>query len=423
MIRVLTYPGKKEDDNPHLYLVYKEASALGIRVRPPSLQRILREKVHVWQLHWPERRLAVDSFSRALSNVLLFLMTIDLARARGVKILYTLHNLSSHELCYPRLEKWFMKALTRRLDGYVTFTETGMKAFEERVPVRKDIPAFVIPRGHYRGAYPDRITPREARATLGIPSEAKVVLFFGLIRSYKGVPQLVRAFREISDPEALLCVVGQPYTPALEQAVVSEASDDPRVRLHLRFVPDHDVQLYFRAADLVVLPFRQVLNSGSAMLALSFDRPLLVPLLGALGELREQVGDEWVRTYKEEEITPRHIEEALNWALNTTRPNRAPLEVFDPNGYAKRLVNAYRSVAVTCAEGSKADARLRSRIQVLLLSRILLLSRKRHGQKHRLKYPRRLKRKAVRLGRRTTRKIIRLGRRTTYRLIMKLRQG
>jgi len=269
---------------------------------------------------------------------------MDWARAQGVRTIWTIHNLFAHEQLYPKLEAWFWKTFINRLDGYISLSKVGMELAQERLPQLRKLPGFVIPHGHYRGEYPDHISCQEARASLGIPPASRVVLFFGKIRPYKNVPQLIQAFRQILDPEAMLYIVGYPDSADLAEVVKREATFDSRVQLHLNFIPKDKAQVYFRAVDLVILPYREILNSGSALLALSFDRPVLVPLRGVLSELQTQVGEEWVCTYVGE-ITPSQIQEALEWALKTPRHKQAPLEALDWKELAQRTIDAYNTVA------------------------------------------------------------------------------
>ena len=112
----------------------------------------------------------------------------------------------------------------------------------------------------------------------------------------------------------------------------------------LEHVPDVDVQRYLRAADLVVLPFRDITNSASALLALSFDRPVLVPALGAMGELQAIVGTEWVRTY-EGELTAEVLAEALEWAAHRS-DGSAPLDALGWAEIARRTLVVYRRAGV-----------------------------------------------------------------------------
>jgi beta-1,4-mannosyltransferase len=89
----------------------------------------------------------------------------------------------------------------------------------------------------------------------------------------------------------------------------------------------------------VVLPFRDITNSCTALLALSFDRPVLVPALGAMAELQALVGDEWVRTY-DDELTPDLLARALDWAVR--RPPGVPrLDALDWPEIARRTLSVY----------------------------------------------------------------------------------
>jgi len=142
----------------------------------------------------------------------------------------------------------------------------------------------VIPHGSYLGAYPDTITGAQARERLSLPPTGPVLLFLGAVRGYKGTDDLVAAFRALTDPDARLLIAGRPRGAGIEEHLGAAAAADPRIRLHLGFVPDEELQVWLRAADVVVLPFRDILTSGSAILALSFGRPVIAPALGCLPE-------------------------------------------------------------------------------------------------------------------------------------------
>jgi len=121
---------------------------------------------------------------------------------------------------------------------------------------------------------------------------------------------------------------------------VSEANSN--VRLFLEFVNQNDIQKYLRAADLVILPYTQILNSGSAILALSFDRPILVPACGTLIELGEIVGPNWVRLYHGE-LDPDIIRAAVGWVKTRQIQNNAhaPLSALDWDRIAQLTIRAF----------------------------------------------------------------------------------
>jgi hypothetical protein len=87
-----------------------------------------------------------------------------------------------------------------------------------------------------------------------------------------------------------------------------------------------------------------VLNSGSALLALAFGRPVLVPRLGAMGELQDLVGDDWVRTYPGD-LTAVELSQALSWARERSRSRCAALDQLAWDVIAARTIDAYRALA------------------------------------------------------------------------------
>jgi glycosyltransferase involved in cell wall biosynthesis len=111
-----------------------------------------------------------------------------------------------------------------------------------------------------------------------------MLLFLGDVRGYKGTGELVRAFRDVGGTAARLVVAGRASDPAIERSLRDAAAVDPRIRPHLGYVPDEEIGGYLRAADAAVLPFRDILTSGSAILALTFGLPLVAPALGCLPE-------------------------------------------------------------------------------------------------------------------------------------------
>ena len=153
---------------------------------------------------------------------------------------------------------------------------------------------------------------------------------------------LIRAFREVHG-NVVLCIAGKPNSDTLATELRREAAADPRVLLHLYDVPNERVQLFFHAADLVVLPYRDILNSGTALLSMSFNRPVLVPDRGAMEDLRERVGRQWIRTFVGE-INALVLQQALAWATQASRPSEACLRELEWPKLADQTLRAYQDV-------------------------------------------------------------------------------
>lgn len=352
-LEVLAFPAfASRTNNPYTSSLYDALVARGVRVSEYDPKTAISRRHSVLHVHWPEVPL---NRGRLLSELgsLWFLTSIDVARRRGAKLVWTVHNLKSHAQRFPEREREFFRRFVDRVDGFIALTDSGERAARERFPALANRPGFVVPHHHYRGAYPDQVTRAEARRALGLPADVQVLLFFGQVLAYKNLPRLVEVTRGMRrEPASMLLVAGRPRTPADELTLRAAAGADPRIRLDLAFVPHDRAQLYFRAADLVVLPYREILNSGTAILALSFDRPVLLPALGACRELGEQIQGGWVTAYSE--LTPSVVERALDAARDLPeRTDGGHLAALDVGLAAEKTLAAYRTLVAGRNGGSR----------------------------------------------------------------------
>src|ERR1700691_1981229 len=222
-MRVLACPTDSASPyTPRLYSHMRD----GVTVEDFSAGKVL-EKYSVWHVHWPEALLNIRNPVLAASKVAGLFAAVDCLQMRGAKLVWTIHNCSSHEKLHPSLEAWFWRQFIPRVDGIISLSSAGLSNALESFPALRKIPQAVIPHGHYRNEYPQ--ASLGARKMLGIHSEAKMLLFVGAVRSYKNVEMLVRAFREIATPDAILHVVGSPNSVKLAQSILGEASFDNRV--------------------------------------------------------------------------------------------------------------------------------------------------------------------------------------------------
>jgi glycosyltransferase involved in cell wall biosynthesis len=325
--------------NPYTWLLYANMPCQVDEFRLPLAPGSRYDILHV---HWPESELnSAPTVLQAWWRLQRRFAAMDRLRAQGTKVIWTVHNLGAHEHRFPRLEGWFWRAFTRRVDGYVALTESGRAEAVERFPILKKVPGFVVPHGHYRGAFPDP-PGVDARGALGLARNAKILLAFGRIRPYKNLALLIDVFRQCDDPDMVLYIAGPPSAPALTSELSARAAGDARIRIEAAHIPIERVHLYFHSADLVVLSYNEFWNSGIALMALSFNRPLLAPQRGAMKELSDQVGAEWVRTF--DELSAGELGAALEWALRGPRAAQAPLDHLDWKELSMRTLDAYEQV-------------------------------------------------------------------------------
>ncbi|HYE52997.1 MAG TPA: glycosyltransferase [Azospirillaceae bacterium] len=341
-VRVLAFPKDRfRATQPFHALLAESLEAEGLEVDEYSPKRCLSGRYDVVHLHHPEKFVSQRLTLRDAVRFAVFFLTLWVQRLRGARVVWTAHNEGPHEPGHPLLEKLYWRLFLPMVDGVIHLSQSARAIVEARWPRLKARPAFVIPHGDFRGAYAAGLTREEARRRLGYGEGERVLAFVGNVRAYKNVPELARAFAALPDPDLRLLIAGRVHTDALKREI--EAAADPRIRLIDAFVDEADMQLYLGAADLVVLPFRRILNSGSAILALSFDRPVLVPDLGSLRELQQAVGGDWVHIYRGE-MGPEVLAEALGGFLAHPRGPTAPLEALSWPAIGRSTAEAYRRV-------------------------------------------------------------------------------
>ncbi|TFD06010.1 glycosyltransferase [Cryobacterium sp. TMT1-66-1] len=281
-MRVLqSFPEGRATTNPYLLQLSRSLSP-NVDVLGFTWRRALTSRYDVFHVHWPEILLQGRTPGRALARRMLFRLFLARLRLRRTAVVRTLHNVRSHELS-PRHDQRLLERFDQRTTLWIRlnpFTPVPAGALEQ-----------TIPHGDYRDWYFDQ------------PSGATVpgrMLYFGLLRPYKGVDALVDSFRQLGsglDPQPTLRIVGAPQSSELAQRLRLGAAGDPRIEFVLRHASDAELADAIGAAELVVLPYAEMHNSGAALLALSLNRPVLVPENAVTAALAEEVGAEWVLTY------------------------------------------------------------------------------------------------------------------------------
>ncbi|MBX2814153.1 MAG: hypothetical protein KTR25_20255 [Myxococcales bacterium] len=278
--------------NPYNARIYEHMEDYGVSVYEYRVPPLWGSGPDIFHVHWPEAPFNHRWITARIATESL-LASIRWMKSRGTKVVWTIHNLSAHERKYPGCEERFWQRFIPQLDGVIALSESSLMAACSLRPELSNVPRFVVAHPHYRGEYADSASRSEARRRLGIDASSKVLTFFGQIRDYKNVPSLVETVNKM--PNVQLLVAGRSRDARLSAELVRLVQSNPSVRLYLRHIPSDEAQWYLRAADLVVLPYRQILNSGSAILALSFDRAVWLPSGPLPQELEGDVPGGWIQ--------------------------------------------------------------------------------------------------------------------------------
>jgi beta-1,4-mannosyltransferase len=242
-----------------------------------------RHAVDVLHIHWLELLFIYPSFWGSLKRWLSVMAGLVLARLCGVRMVYTLHNLWQHEGQHAALSWLGNRVIFALAQAVHVHDQETAEQLARQWGRRRGV--HVIPHGNYVSAYRHDCTHVEARQCLQLADKMFVYLFLGRVRPYKGLEELLTAFKALADPEAALIVAGEVHEPGYDQQLRALAQGDERIRLNLQFVADDDLQVYLRACDVCVLPYRHVTTSGAAVLSFSFQVPIIAPRLGCFVSL------------------------------------------------------------------------------------------------------------------------------------------
>ncbi len=207
-----------------------------------------------------------------------------LVRRNGhTKVLCQIDNVEPHE--HHFVDRPFNRYFLRSVDGFVYMSEQ----VHRELAAYTQAPALFSPHPLFEN-FGERLERSEACVRLGLDPSCRYVLFFGLIRDYKGLDLLLDAWarlrREGQTQGRRLIVAGEFYTakePYLRQIAVAGLQDE--VVLHDRFIPDEEVRYYFSAVDFVVQPYKTATQSGVTQIAYQFCLPMVVTRVGGLPEI------------------------------------------------------------------------------------------------------------------------------------------
>lgn len=286
-LRVLqSVPPPRPTTNPYVIMLAESLRALpGVHVLQFRWRTVLLGRYDVFHTHWPETLVGGGTPLRRAAHQLLFVAMLVRLRLTRTAVVRTAHNVD-----LPTGTSRVQRQLLNALDHLVTARIRLNDVTEARGPGRGPEELVTIPHGHYRGWYANRPS---AETTPGR------IAFVGLVRRYKGVDELLRAFSATRSghPELRLHVAGAPTSADLAAELSALAAEDPRVTLELHFLDDDELVTELTVAELVVLPARLMHNSGSVLAALSVGRPVLVVDNEVNRALADEVGPGWVTLF------------------------------------------------------------------------------------------------------------------------------
>ncbi len=212
-------------------------------------------------------------------------------KAMGKKIALTAHNVNQARR--DAKDSWLNRATLKMqyqlCDHIFVHTEKMKEELCQDFGVAEK--AVTVIRHPVNDAFPDtELTPAEAKRRLGLKDDEKTILFFGRIRPYKGIEYLLDAFRLFpQQAKYRLVVAGEPkkgsedYLHQIRESVQRDFKPG-QVILRIQFIPDDEMEVYLKGADVLVLPYKEIFQSGVLFLAYSFGLPVVATDVGSFRE-------------------------------------------------------------------------------------------------------------------------------------------
>lgn len=270
----ILFPGKTQFDNSASPLDFSTERIVD-SIWPPTWKRA-GARIRAWGadaviFHWwhPFFAPAYRSIARRVGS--------------GTAILAICHNVAPHE--YSRLQEYLAAAALGRMNGVVLHARSEEERFRELVPHKPYITLFHPVYDIFPG---ERLPMSVARSLLGFEPQDRIVLYFGLIRPYKGVDILLAAAKLLGDiPNLKIVIVGEIYSQRELIHAMALSAPNRMVTMVDHYIPNEEVATWFRVADLVVLPYRSSTQSGVVPIAYRCQRPVIVTRVGGLPDMVE----------------------------------------------------------------------------------------------------------------------------------------
>ena len=216
-----------------------------------------------------------------------FASSVGPLRRRGTRVVLVCDNLVPHE--HRPFDGALTRWMLRNSDGYLVMSDSVERDLDRLKP---GAPRRRVKHPLYAQFDAGRVTREQARASLGIAPDAEVALFFGYVRAYKGLDVLLDAWPRVrANRPVELVIAGEFYEDAAPyRARIASAGEGasgaggPAIRLLDRYLPDAEVETVFKAADVVVLPYRSATQSGVTHVAYALGLPVITTDVGGLAE-------------------------------------------------------------------------------------------------------------------------------------------
>ncbi len=288
-------------------------------------------------IHWIHHAYQNRNPLLFIAKSFILVLTMLYLKLRNVQLVWTIHNLYPHSVKHPKMERFMRTLICRFCSKMIVASESVKRKVmkEFGVPSSK---LSVVKHGHYLGVYKSKGI--DFRRVYNISEDADIYLFLGAIKAYKGVEDLIESFNAVKTKHSYLIIAGKADKEI--EAYMQGVVDTENIILDLRFVPNEEVADLISAVDVMVMPYKEITTSGSAILGLSFKKLIVMP------------DNDFIDEYFKEDMVVRYdpthangLTNAMKTALNVKKEGKAPkyeevLKELEWSGIAEQIKNVYQ---------------------------------------------------------------------------------
>ncbi|MDH8702277.1 glycosyltransferase involved in cell wall biosynthesis [Dysgonomonadaceae bacterium PH5-43] len=265
----LLFPGKTQYVTENDNAIHIDSEAVLSSVNPISYETSVK-KILAWKPDVVIFRYWMSFFAPAFGHV------ANRLRKKGVKVVAIVDNALPHE---PRFfDKPFAKLFFSQVDGFVVMSDIVER---DLISIKPDA-KYIFKQHPLYNHFGNKLEKDEAKDRLFLDKDKRTLLFFGLIRDYKGLDILLDAMNILDDSYQLV-IAGEPYGSFEKyQIQINNSSAKDRIKLICKYISDDEVPALFSAADLLVLPYKSATQSGVIPVAYHFEVPTVATDVGGL---------------------------------------------------------------------------------------------------------------------------------------------
>jgi glycosyltransferase involved in cell wall biosynthesis len=350
-MRLLYYPYNSERNACNKY--FKEAFiSLGVELIPLDknvVRQILCKADGVF-LQWYEN--LPTQMPKAIVLAMLKALMVVVSKLLGRTIYFVMHNKVAHDKEIRSISMFLVKFILHRADKIIILSHTSKQEILNIVGEKKFIKYNLndricfVPHPNYITAYPSDKSCEYQRESLGIEDNDFVFLFMGLVRPYKNVDVLIKAFKEAKMPNAKLIIAGNPQPASYKEILNGIIAESRNIIPLFKFISNGAIESLMRISDVCVLPFdiENSLNSGSVYLSFSFKKTVIAPPIATIHNFDDYRDKMFIYEYSIPESHIKALKEALNHCYEKHIDNRKELKekgnfmyevVREQNSFAK----------------------------------------------------------------------------------------